>query len=214
MQMIPLHLARMDRHGRLRLARERRGIKSAADAARLLGIPYGTYSGHENGGRGIKDEDVLRYAKAFRVSPGWLAYGEGELGRRAINVVGYVGAGAEVHGVDDHAKGAGLEEVEAPAGSGPDAVAVRVRGDSMFPVYHEGDLIIYDRIYSGQAIASIAGAECVVRAADGRTFLKIVHKGSSPHTWTLLSHNAAPMADMVLDWAAPVDWVKKSRPHK
>lgn len=69
----------MTPHVRLRQARESRHYKSAAQAAEAMGVPYGTYSGHENGGRGIKRDDILKYATFFRVSPGWLDYGEGEM---------------------------------------------------------------------------------------------------------------------------------------
>lgn len=199
----------MDRHERLKLARERKGLKTAADAARALGVPYGTYSGHESGSRGIKDDDIVRYAKAFRVSPGWLAFGTGEAGSRAVGVIGYVGAGTEVYFVDDHALGAALDEVEVPADVAESAVAVKVRGDSMFPVYHDGDVIVYDRVYEGKAIRDVVGLECVVRVADGRTFIKRIERGSTPGAWTLFSHNAATMPDMVLEWAAPVSWVRK-----
>src|SRR4051812_22393109 len=77
MQSRPLHPARMEKHERLRAARIRAGIRSAADAARRLGVPYGTYTGHEAGSRGIKDAELRAYARAFKVPPAWLAYGEG-----------------------------------------------------------------------------------------------------------------------------------------
>lgn len=62
----------METHERLRLARERAGYASAAAAAEALGIPYGTYSGHENGGRSPKPRAIARYAKFFKVSVAWL----------------------------------------------------------------------------------------------------------------------------------------------
>jgi len=62
---------------RLRMARERAGYSSAADAAARLSVPYGTYSGHENGGRNVKRADVARYAAAFGVSCEWLEFGSG-----------------------------------------------------------------------------------------------------------------------------------------
>lgn len=62
-------------HERLRLAREKRGFESASEAAEALGIPYGTYSGHENGSRGITRKNVARYAAFFGVSIPWLEHG-------------------------------------------------------------------------------------------------------------------------------------------
>lgn len=92
----------MERHERLKWARERRGFKSAAEAARFLSVPYGTYSGHENNLRGIKDSDLERYAKTFKVPLPWLAFGEGPAPKsapRTAMAVGYVGAGAEIIGI-------------------------------------------------------------------------------------------------------------------
>lgn len=66
----------MSKNHRLKTARVQAGFRTAADAARHLGVPYGTYSGHESGSRGIKEEDLKKYAKAFDVSVVWLAYEE------------------------------------------------------------------------------------------------------------------------------------------
>jgi hypothetical protein len=61
---------------RLRLAREKRGFKSAKDAAEFFGWSYNSYAQHENGLRGIK-KAAEKYATAYRVSRGWLLTGEG-----------------------------------------------------------------------------------------------------------------------------------------
>ncbi|MCJ2068296.1 helix-turn-helix domain-containing protein [Methylobacterium sp. J-030] len=61
---------------RLRWARINAGFPSAAQAARRLGVPYGTYAGHENGLRGVKESELERYAKAFGVTVIWLIYGD------------------------------------------------------------------------------------------------------------------------------------------
>lgn len=73
-----LHNADMEKHDRLKLARKLR-FRTARAASEALGVPYGTYSGHEAGSRGFSDEDAERYAKAFRVSLAWLALGEGAM---------------------------------------------------------------------------------------------------------------------------------------
>lgn len=74
---------------RLRAARVARGFASAADAARALNIPYGTYSGHENNSRGFKDDEAERYADFFKVSIGWLIAGEGF----SVPLISWVSAG-------------------------------------------------------------------------------------------------------------------------
>lgn len=70
-------MAKHEAHERLRIARKRR-YKTAREAADALGVPYGTYTGHEAGSRGFS-EDVERYAKAFRVRAAWLAFEEGSM---------------------------------------------------------------------------------------------------------------------------------------
>jgi hypothetical protein len=65
-----------ERAARLKKARIDRGFQTAKIAAEYISVPYGTYSGHENGSRGIKEAELLHYAKIFRVSPSWLAFGD------------------------------------------------------------------------------------------------------------------------------------------
>lgn len=68
----------MEMHDRLRLAREARGYGTAKDAAEAMGVPYGSYAGHENGSRGIKRDRIVKYAKFLSVSLPWLEHGMGE----------------------------------------------------------------------------------------------------------------------------------------
>lgn len=60
---------------RLKLAREAAGYKEATQAAIRHGWKVPTYLGHENGSRGQKNA-IPEYAAAFKVAPGWLAFGE------------------------------------------------------------------------------------------------------------------------------------------
>ncbi|UWQ16137.1 helix-turn-helix transcriptional regulator [Jannaschia sp. M317] len=66
-----------DIHTRLRVARETAGYETAADAARRLGMKVPTYTGHENGSRGIKADTIRSYARAFKVDEQWLLFGKG-----------------------------------------------------------------------------------------------------------------------------------------
>ncbi|MFY9292718.1 MAG: helix-turn-helix transcriptional regulator [Methylorubrum rhodinum] len=87
----------MAKHQRLKSARIRAGYKTAREAASQLNIPYGTYSGHESGSRGIKDEELLKYAEFFGVSPAWLSYGHENqtLKSRKFSVISGVAGTAE-----------------------------------------------------------------------------------------------------------------------
>ncbi len=62
---------------RLEEARIARGFKEAKAAANFFGWKYDSYAQHENGTRGIT-RAAAQYAKAYRVSQGWLLTGEGE----------------------------------------------------------------------------------------------------------------------------------------
>jgi transcriptional regulator with XRE-family HTH domain len=66
-----------DESDRLRDARKAAGFATAQEAAQRFGWTYPTYSGHENGNRGIKPEARRAYARAFRVDASWLIEGTG-----------------------------------------------------------------------------------------------------------------------------------------
>ncbi len=69
----------MELHERLVAARKQAGFDSAADAAAALGVPYGTYAGHENGSSGFKNEKGELYARRFKVRFEWLMRGAGPM---------------------------------------------------------------------------------------------------------------------------------------
>lgn len=192
---------------RLKEARIAAGFDEATAAATAFGWAAPTYLSHENGSRTPRYTTVEQYARAFRVSTAWLLTGYGKMKGRLVPLVGYVGAGAEVFFVDDHAQGAGLEYIEAPSELAGTAVAVQVRGNSMYPAYKDGDIIFYDE--HADDLTALIGRECVVRLRTGETFVKLLSH-SSHAGWTLLSHNAPPLVDISIEWAAPVAWVKKA----
>ncbi len=121
---------------------------------------------------------------------------------RVIALVGVVGAGATILPMDT------LGYVEAPPGvAGPETVAVLIKGDSMLPVYRDGDIIYYDR---HEDPADLVGRDVVAELEDGRCMLKQIMPGTRPGVWTLLSHNAGPIVDVPVRWVARVRWVQKN----
>lgn len=196
---------------RLQRARKKAGYDSPTDAARAFGFPISTYLSHENGTRGLRVEAATRYARAYKVNASWLLTGRGDPNDQPqIPVVGYVGAGAEIFAIDDYAQGGGLEYVEAPPDAGPDTVAVRVRGESMWPAYQDRDVLVYDQLQFDAG--TLIGREAVVRLVDGRTLVKYLTPGSGPGLFTLVSYNAPPITDVAAEWAAPVGWIKRAPP--
>lgn len=157
------------------------------------------------------DATIARLAEMAGMSMGAFRYGEraNPAGQAEVPVAGYVGAGAEVYSIDDHAKGDGIELVEAPPGESRETIAVIVRGDSMYPVYQDGDVLFY-AAHDGVDERACLGRECVVRTVSGQTLVKRVTRGGKAHTYNLLSYNAPPMDGVQLEWAAPVRWVRRN----
>lgn len=125
---------------RLREARIAAGFATIKAAADAKGFHKQNLADHEAGRRGISPENAEAYARAFKVNPEWILLGI-QTENRVINVVGYVGAGGSVAFVDGYAKGDGMDQIEAPPGCPPSAVAARIKGDSMFPVYSDETLL-------------------------------------------------------------------------
>jgi len=199
---------------RLRSARQSAGYASAADFARDRGVPEVTYRSHENGIRPLTVRAARLYAKHLKVSWLWLLEGDEKQGRnqkdprRLVPVVGHVGAGAAIYPLDDNETGGGLDQVEAPPEDDGDLVAVVVRGDSMEDAYHDGDVIYYGRRLKLDD-ARLLGKDCIVKVEDGRTLVKRIARGARRGRFTLMSHNAPLISDVVLEWAAPVAWVRR-----
>jgi DNA-binding XRE family transcriptional regulator/phage repressor protein C with HTH and peptisase S24 domain len=156
------------------------------------------------------DESALQRLSAMTdLPPAFFRYGEQAVGQapRAVTVVGHVGSDGQVS-LDDN-KAAGAPTIEVPASEALSAVAIVVRGDSLYPVYQDGDVIFYALEASNDEQAFL-GRECVVKLARGPTLLKRVMRGSERGSYLLLSHNGSPVDNARLDWASPVRWIKRA----
>lgn len=189
-------------HHRLRFARERAGFKSAAVAAKALEVPYGTYSGHENGLRGIKTEELIYYAKRFGVSVGWLLTGEGPTEGMSVPIVGLVGADPEGAILFSTSQGE-LGQAPLVPGATTKTVAVEVRGSSMQGIAENGSLVYYNDRHDPPT-ADLIGQVCVVGLEDGRVLIKRLMRGGRRNTFDLLSFTGANLKDQRVLWAAPV----------
>lgn len=194
----------MESHERLKMARERAGFETAADAARRFGWSESTYRAAENGARPPSKRKVVDYARAFRVSPEWILFGTGGPEKKSVPLIGYIGSGAEVFIMDEGIDS--FDDVTPPPGISPNAVAIIVRGDSMWPRYSEGDVIIYDENTSPE---HANGRECVVALQDGRRYVKNIRKNSDG-SHDLESWNAPPIRNVEIEWVAEIVWVKRA----
>lgn len=198
-----------DPHERLQAARARAGFDEATDAARAFGWNENTYRSHENGQRGLRRDVAERYAKRFRVTVGWLLTGEGSMEQRNVAaVMGRIGAGAEIVPDDEQVPPEGLYEIEAPFPLPDDAIAFEVSGDSMWPRYDNGDVIVCWQ--QGINPEEIVGWEAAVKTSDGRRYLKRVLRSGEPKTYDLESHNAPPIRNVKLVWCSTVHAVIRS----
>jgi transcriptional regulator with XRE-family HTH domain len=123
-----------------------------------------------------------------------------------VPVLGKIGAGGSIlfEEADEP------ELVDRPPGAAGKLMALSVTGDSMMPVYRDGDIIYVNRDHEG-VLPQYIGEECAVHTVDGGTFLKILAVGAQPNRYTLRSFNAADMADVEVVWATPVLFVMRAR---
>lgn len=195
---------------RIRALRRDLGLSQVHFAERI-GVDQSNVSRWENGAI-PEDGHLRRLAELAGASPADFRYGRGEEAAApapaersaTVPVVGYVGTGHEVHAIDDHALGGGLDEVEAPEGVGhAPVVAVRVRGESMLPL-RDGWLLFYRR--DGEGVPeSCLNQLCVVKLADdGPLLVKELRLSARGKGFVLASWNAPPIENARLAWAAPV----------
>ncbi|GGW24088.1 transcriptional regulator [Gemmobacter lanyuensis] len=180
-----------------------RSLRSVAIAS---GVSYEQLKGLKQGKASSTNvDDAMRVARAFGVTLD--DFYTGRLGAtQSVAVAGRVGAGAEVVLSDDHAKGDGLYHVACPPQLAPrGVVAVEVVGDSMEPVFYEGDILFYSRQTIGIPTEAI-GRPCICEDYDGLVWVKQVKVGTSPGLFNLLSINptGTNRLDVALKWAAPV----------
>jgi len=127
-------------------------------------------------------------------------------GKLTIPLVGDIGAGGHINPIDDHAKGAGHEDVEAPPNAPKDTVAVRVNGDSLYPFLRDGALIYYSRRENN--VIDYLHDMVICHLSDGRKTIKVLTPGTIPGRFTLTSTNAPPMMNEEVESVSPIDWMK------
>jgi len=182
--------------------------KNPTQASREAGLSESAIYNLQRGAKGKiptkggNASTFVALAPVLGTTPGWLMTGDGGEAT-TVPVVGYIGAGQEFHPIDDHAKGAGIDEVPALPGLPPDAVALEIRGDSMHPRYFDGEVLFYRR--DQRPPSELLGyREHVVQLKDGRILVKRLRPGTKKNRFHLWSYNAELLEDQEVEWAAPV----------
>lgn len=125
-----------------------------------------------------------------------------------IPVIGFAQAG--VGGFFDDGGfpvGQGWDEVGNPSRTGDSSYALRVSGDSMLPLYREGDIIIVDP--SAQVRK---GDRVVAKSLDGEVFAKILERRTTKIIeFSSLNpdHPNLTFAPQELDWIARIVWASQ-----
>lgn len=126
-----------------------------------------------------------------------------------VPVLGRIGAGGSILFEESDEP----ELVDRPPGASGRLMALRVTGDSMMPVYRDGDIIYVNRDHEG-VLPDYLGEECAVHTIDGGTFLKVLTIGGQSNRYTLRSFNAVDMENVEVLWASPVLFVMRNRVRK
>lgn len=185
---------------RLEQARLRRGFKSAREAAARFGWTYDTYIQHERGERGLA-RAAEKYAKAYRVSRGWLLTGEGDL-RPLVRIVGRVGADPD--GRIAFADGdLGWDYAPVPPGGSEDSVALEVAGFSMPGLADDGALVYYDD-RRNPPTEDMLGHIVLVGLDSGEVLVKRLLRGSRRGRYDLESIAGPTRTDAHVEWAAHI----------
>jgi hypothetical protein len=162
-----------------------------------------------NDRRGVTTETLMALAPVLKTTAAWLLEGIGDsTPGNLVQVVGRIGAGAEILPEFEQIPPEGLYEIEVPFPIAHDAIAFQVEGDSMWPRYDPGDVIICWR--QGTNVDEVIGWEAAVRTTDGKRYLKRIQRGGSSGTFDLESHNAAPIRGVRIEWAAEIKGVVRS----
>jgi phage repressor protein C with HTH and peptisase S24 domain len=125
-----------------------------------------------------------------------------------VAVRGLIGAGNKIGPEEEQVPPEGLYEVAAPFPIPDGALAFRVDGESQWPRYDSGDVVICWK--TGTDVDQVIGWEAAVETADGHRYLKRIVRGSVRGLFDLESHNAPPIRNVKLEWVARVQGVVRA----
>jgi phage repressor protein C with HTH and peptisase S24 domain len=128
--------------------------------------------------------------------------------RRQIPLIGFAQAGKGGYFDDSGFPiGGSWDEIDAPGIVDQNAYAVEIQGDSMLPVYREGDIVIVSPSTSIRK-----GDRVIVKTSDGQVMAKILQRQSAK-TVELASfnpeHEMKTLEMKDIDWIARVIWASQ-----
>ncbi len=103
--------------------------------------------------------------------------------------------------------GQGWEEIAPPTGASENAYALKVSGDSMMPLYREGDIIIVDptaQVRKGdRVVAKTREGEVLAKTLERRTSSIVELQSINP------DHDTLKFAPDELEWLARIIWASQ-----
>lgn len=164
----------------IRELRKQKGL-SQSELAALCNVHQTAVSQWENG-RTSPDNDSLRIlAGVLGVTVGALIGGEDIGGTVLVPVLGYVRAGIPMEAVEDILD---YEEISADMASRGEYFGLKIKGDSMFPLFQAGDTVIVRH----QPDADSGEIAVVLVNGNDATVKKLIKKDTSI---LLVSENSA-----------------------
>jgi hypothetical protein len=156
----------------------------------------------EAGERKLNDKHIAKAASVFGVPAAEI------LEQDMVEIIGLAGAGPD--GAVLFAEGHGnFGEVPAPAGATENTRALEVRGTSMYGLANDGWLLFYDE--RTEPREEYMGEPCACWLPDGRVLVKIPEPSRNRGLYDLVSTNAPPIRDVVVDWMALITDIKPRR---
>ncbi|RYE81115.1 MAG: helix-turn-helix domain-containing protein [Hyphomicrobiales bacterium] len=190
------HMART----RIREFREQAEV-SQEQLADAVGISVSQISRIERDEREPRLDEIMKISHRLGVAVAILIGEEDE--PDPVPVVGRIGAGGSIDtSTEQFDLASPLYEIEPPFSLPDDALALEIYGESMWPRYDHGDVIIVSM--HGSDIKSVIGFEAAVATEEGKRYLKRVIEGSRRGLFNLESHNAPAMRDVKVTWVSEV----------
>lgn len=134
--------------------------------------------------------------------------GERRAGRTSVPLIGFAQAGAGGFFTDaGFPVGEGWEHIDLPGPVSEGAYALEVQGDSMLPLYRNGDVLVVD-----PAARVRRGDRVVVKTVGGEVMAKVLERQTAGQI-ELLSLNAEHpnrvLAKAELEWIARIVWASQ-----
>lgn len=188
----------MTQGNRIKSARKRLSMSQAV-LARHINVDQSSIAYWECGRTTPKHSRLLALAEVLGVTPEWLQFGVAKsCSGVEIPVVATIGAAERADAGLAASAGVEFQLLD----DNVENIAVAVSGNSLAPIYHDGDVLIGPRLAPETALRE-HHADSVFGMRDGRTLLVRAPAGRALPT--------GPIADATkISWIMPVTWIRRN----